>query len=125
MFRPGVAVIGSGLTLPGVPEAKTVSVAAFMPTYDPARKQWFGDIEFSDRLQDSYFPFVRLAVARYQPASVDKKVKLSAVTVCDYVQLAPDRRVTVSALEPEPKSNRPRRKVEVEGLFAGLLEGGP
>jgi hypothetical protein len=39
---------------------------------------------------NSYFPFVRLALARYQPNSIEG-VELSRVVTTDFVQLVPDR----------------------------------
>ena len=44
---------------------------------------------------DTFWPFVRLAVARYQPDSLDG-CHLSAPARCDFVQLAPTRTTSVS-----------------------------
>jgi hypothetical protein len=44
---------------------------------------------------DGYFPFVRLALARYQPHSIDG-CHLSSVATADFMQLAPDRTVSVT-----------------------------
>lgn len=46
-------------------------------------------------LGDSYMPFVRFALARYQPHSI-QDAHLSKVVLADYAQLAPDRAVTVT-----------------------------
>ncbi|HZT97255.1 MAG TPA: hypothetical protein VFB34_10520 [Chloroflexota bacterium] len=68
-----------------------VSVAGFPVTYDPDRCLYFSDLHFD--WGDSYFPFVRLALAAYQPNSIAKPdtVHLSRVVMTDFVQLAPNR----------------------------------
>jgi hypothetical protein len=67
---------------------RDVQVAIFDVQFDPARQQWFADIEFDNTL--TYFPFVRLAVVRYQPNSLAGQ-HFSDVTMCDFVQLPPNR----------------------------------
>jgi hypothetical protein len=52
------------------------------------RRLWFCDVEID--VGDSYFPFVRLALARFQPHSLDG-VHLSRVVMSDFMQVAPDR----------------------------------
>lgn len=54
---------------------------------------WYCDIEIDPG--DSYFPFVRLAVARYQPHSL-AGAHLSRVVMTDFIQLPPDRTAEVS-----------------------------
>ena len=105
----------------GVPGAR-VSVAGFPPQYDEGRRLWFFDVDMSFETADEadmrYYPFVRLALARYQPNGLVKggeDVKLSRVVLTDFVQLAPDRTLTVSA-EPNGTSGRVVRKVVVEGV---------
>jgi hypothetical protein len=68
----------------------TVDVAGFEVGYDATRKLWFSDIEM--RVDQSYFPFVRLTLARYQPNSVDG-AHLSRVVLSDFVQVLPHRTV--------------------------------
>jgi hypothetical protein len=50
----------------------------------------------------AYFPFVRLALVRYQSHSLPG-CHLSPVILCDIVQTVPDRTLTVTA-EPEDRS---------------------
>jgi hypothetical protein len=52
------------------------------------RQLWYADIEIDNG--DSYYPFVRLALARYQPHSVDG-AHLSRISMTDFMQLVPDR----------------------------------
>jgi len=78
------------MDLPGTP---SVGVLGYAPEYSVERGLWFVDIAFSPGT--AFWPFVRLAVARYQPDSL-AGMHLSAVTVCDFAQLAPERTATLS-----------------------------
>jgi hypothetical protein len=85
-----------GLTLEELPYTVAVVVAAHDVYYDRNRKLWYCDIEID--AGDTYFPFVRLALARYQAHSVTN-THLSRVVMTDFIQLAPDRTAEV-ALTP-------------------------
>ena len=61
--------------------------------FDADRDMYFVDINVE--FADAYRPFVRLALARYQPASVSE-LNLSPVALVDVVQLEPDRTATVA-----------------------------
>jgi len=61
--------------------------------YDPDRDMYFVDIEMNPGT--AYRPFVRLALARYQPFSVDG-LHLSPISLVDVVQLEPDRTASVA-----------------------------
>jgi hypothetical protein len=79
-------------------DLRAVNVVGFKPAYDPARNLWFCDISFDPAQTVSYFPFVRLALARFQPHSVFSSdgvdsAHLSRAVLADYIQLAPNRRV--------------------------------
>ena len=69
-----------------------VGVAGFPVADDPDS----APVTFRPQVQlgNSYFPFVRLALAAYQPFSMStpETVHLSRVIMTDFVQLAPDRR---------------------------------
>jgi hypothetical protein len=85
-----------GLALDEVAGAR-VAVVGHTVQYDPSRQLWYCDIEMDPGT--AYYPFVRLALARYQPKSVktgDTDVKLSRVVLADFAQLAPDRAAAVS-----------------------------
>jgi hypothetical protein len=74
-----------------------VAVAGHEVAYDEERRLWYADIEINPH--GSYFPFVRLALVRYQPNSVVRNnhdVKLSRVVQADFAQLAPGRLATVT-----------------------------
>jgi hypothetical protein len=71
-----------------------VAVAGHPVAYDSERKLWYCDVVID--AGPSYFPFVRLALARYQPCSV-AGTELSRVIVADCVQTTPDRLLWTSA----------------------------
>lgn len=80
---------------PGLPGSNVlVSVAPHDVSYDSERRLWFCDIEINTGA--SYWPFVRLALARYQPCSTDG-AHLSEVVLADVMQLTPDRSLVVHA----------------------------
>ncbi len=88
-----------GLTIDEMTTEYKVSVAPHDVAFDPARSLWYCDIVINPG--DTYFPFVRLALARYQPKSVDN-AHLSRVVRAEFVQLAPDRLATVSTHPSKP-----------------------
>lgn len=81
-----------GLTIQEVPGA-TVSVAGHKVSYDKDRRLWYCDLEID--AGSSYYPFVRLALARYQPNSIGG-AHLSRIIMADFVQLAPERHAVVT-----------------------------
>jgi hypothetical protein len=86
---------GFSLTLDELPAA-VVNVAGhaidLVENFDAERKLWFCDIDVDSGA--AYAPFVRLALARYQPHSV-AGVELSRVVLADFAQLTPDRTASV------------------------------
>ncbi len=93
-----------------------VSVIPHTPQFDPGRGMWFCDIEVS--AGDSYTPFIRLALARYQACSIADH-HLSRVVVPDMVQLLPRREARVSR-------TLPRIRVAVRGpVGVGILALNP
>jgi hypothetical protein len=79
--------------------------------FDHDRKLWACDIQIKIDDGQSYSPFVRLALARYQPHSIPG-TELSRVVIADFVQLAPDRTVRVTPTAGDPNSFA----ITVEGL---------
>ena len=84
-------------TADGVAGASTVTALGFTPQFDKARRRWFCDLELDTG--DSYFPFVRLALVRLQPASITG-AEISGVVLSDLVRTLPDRELTVSGDSP-------------------------
>lgn len=95
---PPLAVPGCPIDLVALPHAVD---------YAPDRDLWFCDIDLSI---GSSWPFVRLALARFQPASITWEglgsLALSPVVLADFVQLAPGRVATVSARPMRPGRRR-------------------
>jgi hypothetical protein len=97
-----------------------VAVAGHDVAFDPDRKLWYSDIEFSPSSETSYWPFIRLALARYQPDSLDQPFSdgglfVSPVVLSDFAQLAPDRGANLTFFTPPPASNARRVDVRVFG----------
>jgi len=82
---------GTALTIDELEGAK-VNVVGYTPGYDEVRKLWYCDLEVDTG--PSYFPFIRLALARFQPNSVPD-AHLSRIVLADFVQLTPDRAASV------------------------------
>jgi hypothetical protein len=73
-------------------EELEVAVLAFEPEFDQERGLWRCDIEINPA--PAYFPFVRLALARYQEHALEAKendCRISSVVQADFMQLTPDR----------------------------------
>ncbi len=78
------------IELPDTPRFTAVGHKVF---FEEERRLWYCDLELDPH--DAYYPFVRLALARFQPVSVPG-AHLSPVVTADFIQLAPDRTVSVS-----------------------------
>ena len=88
-----LAVRGAdSIVLPEWP-AESVAVAGHDVGFDAERKLWYCDIEVDTGA--AYFPFVRLALARYQPSALPD-CHLSTVTLAAFAQVAPDRSLIVT-----------------------------
>jgi hypothetical protein len=70
-----------------------VEVAPHDVFYDEERKLWYCDIEITWGM--AYYPFIRLALARYHPVSVEG-AHLSHVVLADFMPLVPDRWLNVT-----------------------------
>lgn len=89
------------LGLAEAPGGQRVDVVAFEPEYDGStRKLWFCDIDMSPKANTSYYPFVRLALARYQRHAI-WDTELSPVIQTDFHQLVPSRTLTLTFTGPQ------------------------
>jgi hypothetical protein len=77
---------------PNPPATAKADVAPHDVFYDEERQLWYCDIEVS--FVTSYFPFIRLALARYQPEALPT-AHLSNVVLADFMPLVPDRWLSV------------------------------
>jgi hypothetical protein len=94
--RPGDArPVAPPVTMPydAVKGSPQVTVLGYQPQYNQERELWYVDVAIDPG--DKFWPFVRLAVARYQPESING-CHLSAPVKCDFVQLLPERIASVS-----------------------------
>jgi hypothetical protein len=80
-----------------------VDVAGHEVAFDAARGLWYCDVVFPDLA--SYEPFVRLALARYQPSSI-AGVELSHVVLTDFAQLTPTRSASLTVDPATPTKAR-------------------
>ena len=79
--------------LPGVARPKRCGSCSSHPHWDGDRELYYSDIEFASG--SAYFPFIRLALCRYQPHSM-AGIEMSPVRLADFAQLAPDRWVSLA-----------------------------
>ncbi|WP_314194571.1 hypothetical protein [uncultured Arthrobacter sp.] len=87
-----VTVAGS-VPLRDVRGHPSVRVLGYRPEYDQASGRWFVDVALQET--PALWPFVRLAVSRYQPHSIEG-CSLSPVALTNWVQPLPTRTLTVS-----------------------------
>jgi hypothetical protein len=91
-----------------IPSGTTLTVVAYPVRFDGARQLWCADVVVDPG--PSYFPFIRLALARYQPDSMGD-LHLSTMVMADFAQVAPDRTLTIV-----PDADSPDRfTITVEG----------
>jgi len=83
--------------------------------FDNERQLWFCDIEI--QAGASYYPFVRLALARYQPCAIPE-AHLSNIVLADFMALTPDRSLSVA-----PTRSAHGRRVTVYGIGRGRSAG--
>jgi hypothetical protein len=111
-----------------------VTICAFEVKADISRQLWYCDIEMDPGT--AYFPFVRLALARYQVNSI-RGAHLSPVVLADFAQLVPDRTASVVTNPRDPNQvlvtvagvpgtagSKRNSKVEVEVEEANPAVGG-
>lgn len=80
------------LRIEEVPGASVV-VASYPVEFDEERQLWYADLQIETG-GGAYFPFVKLALARYQEYSLPG-LELGPIAAADFMQLAPDRSATL------------------------------
>ncbi len=91
----------TGLTPPGLSANDLqLDVAPHDVTWSDDRQLWFCDIGLDPRA--AYFPFIRLALARYQPSSIDGAY-LSNIVLADFVALTPGRWLSIATTDSRAK----------------------
>jgi len=96
------------LPLPGRTASEFFEIAPHDVFFDDERQLWYADIEID--MGRAYWPFVRLALARFQPTSLDG-AHLSDVVLADVMQLTAHRWLTV-----RPEKTGRVRNVTVYGF---------
>ena len=86
--------VGTGISLLEAP-GHEVTVVGHEPKFDSARRLWYCDLQLNGGA--SYFPFVRLALARYQPYSIPGQ-HLSRVVFPEFAQLVARRTAALTRL---------------------------
>ena len=102
----------------GAPREVDVDIVPHMLGWDAERHLWYCDIVVMPG--DVYFPFIRLALARFQPNAVGG-LELSAPVLSDFAQLAPDRHAILTQEGLDPR----RRTISVYGNTPFPSEGLP
>jgi hypothetical protein len=98
----------SSLTPPGLaPRDVTLDCAPHDVAWNDERQLWYCDISLDPGA--AYYPFIRLALARYQPVSVEG-AQLSNIVLADFIALTPARWLAVATVA-DPRS----RQVTVSG----------
>jgi hypothetical protein len=92
--EPGNPVtVADALALRDVPNQPSARVLGYQPELDEVSQRWFVDVAVHDT--PTLWPFIRLAVARYQPMSIPG-CELSPTALTSWVQPLPTRTLTVS-----------------------------
>jgi hypothetical protein len=81
-----------------------VDVVGFEPQFDDTHGLWYADLTINT-FTETYMPFVRLALVRYQPHALDD-ARVSRVVLADFAQLTPDRSAMVTADPHHPRTVR-------------------
>jgi hypothetical protein len=123
--------IGVGISLVEAaalgPPPVLVDVVGHEVGFDTTHQLWYCDIEINTSALPptggatrlfSYWPFVRLGLVRYQPASL-RGVEVSRVVQADFVQIAPDRLATLTF----PSSTKVQVTVAGVGYVTGPVQG--
>lgn len=97
----------SGLTIPDL-EGVTVTAVGHKPEYDKVRGLWYCDIDVD--MGNTYYPFIRMALARFQPNSIDD-THLSPVILSDFAQLTPSRVAAITFTDKD------RFRIMVSGTY--------
>ncbi len=104
---PAAVRTQSAVTIEERPADK-VDIAGFDVMYDEDRRLWYSDIFVNPG--QTYFPFIRLGLVRYQPNSI-ADCFVSRVVLTDFIQVVPDRVAAVTYESPQ------KIKVQVAGVF--------
>jgi hypothetical protein len=103
--RDGFSVIHDVETAEAVGK---VTVVTFKPKFHRERQLWYFDVGMDTNA--SYFPFVRLALARVQPYSIHD-LRLSPIVLSEFTQVSARRTTTLT-----PSSDNSAFSISVDGV---------
>lgn len=107
-------------SLPSYAEGDSkVALVLYEPQYDATSRRWYVDIQMDEKY--AYYPFVRLALARYQAYALPG-FELSDITLQEFVQLPPGRRTRLT-VKPAPEKGQ--HVVSVGVRMSGQTPGTP
>ncbi|MFD7160933.1 hypothetical protein ACFV9C_40560 [Kribbella sp. NPDC059898] len=96
---PGNPVaVAAAVALRDVRGHPEVRILGYQPEFDESSGRWYVDIALQET--PALWPFVRLAIARYQPNSIEN-CSLSPVALTSWVQPLPTRTLTVGRPDAE------------------------
>ena len=81
-------------SIPLLETGEPVHVVGHRVQWDATRQLWYADIDLNTG--NSYMPFVRLALVRYQPQALSA-ARISRVVMADFAQLLPRRRAVLTS----------------------------
>jgi hypothetical protein len=110
--------VPTSLAETGSAPAQGVHVAGHEVRFDVDRDLWFCDVEVETGA--AYAPFLRLALARWQPSALPH-ARLSPVVLAQFIQPAPDRLLTLHLGGSDQRSLR----VSLAGPASGRTAVGP
>lgn len=96
--------------------AKVVLVQ-YEPVYDKGSRRHYVDIQVDEKY--AYYPFLRLALARYQPYSLPG-FELSEITAYEFVQLPPSRRTQVDVFDKDERSHTVKLGIALRGAIPAV-----
>lgn len=122
--RQGARPVGppTPRTLVDVPGNPAVWVLGYEPEFSPERRMWFADVALDPGT--AIWPFVRLAVTRFQPSSL-AGLHLSPVVLCDFVSVPPERTATLTRPDPRHARVVVTGPVGVPNLSGGIATTAP
>ncbi|MFF4608028.1 hypothetical protein ACFY12_35495 [Streptomyces sp. NPDC001339] len=97
---PGATDVRTSLVLPDPTaffDGFTVTAVGYAPQFDEDSGLWFCDLDLDTG--EAYFPFVRLALARYQPHSLEGQ-HLSPIVHTPVLRTLPKRLLTAEGTDP-------------------------
>lgn len=117
LVQDPVKVVPFELSGTPVSPDQNVALALFKPERHQESCRWYVDIHIEPP-ERTYFPFVRLAMARYQPHSLPG-CAISKIVTTEFVQLTPHRTASIEIIKDDEKETEVQ--VSVSGRTGQLL----